>query len=373
MTELHDLLERATDRMEAPDLAARALTTASGRRARRRGLAAAGAAAVLVAAVAVAGSFEHGGVSRPTGPLPSPDPDHPDERVVTAQAWDPRSVDDLDRVTWPGLPSTVDVPGSAPYLGDEPLPAAWLVVSTRLPENDGGLFVLGVDGSWRSLPDGGLGAPAPSLSRDGTRLLVPLADGGAQVWELADGMITLPEPQGWVPWDFESWTWVSPTTVLADDGEGGWLVDVSSGSAQQVDAPRSNPGTWAAGPDGELLEGSGLNRPVATDGWLAGTTYTDGSFRVEVRGRDDDPEVYRLEIEDDEGNYSNWALRVATVTRDGTVLLWVAVPGDRAGEDGWRLVSWRPGTGDLGLVATSDADPTWSTWFALDRLAELAP
>ncbi len=369
-TDLHELLGRTTDRIEAPHLGAAALVIARSRRTRARGaVAALAAAAVVTAVVLVPDRVEQ--VQPAPAPFtpsqtqePTPDPTEGREE----RRWDPRKVD-AQPVVDSVLPAGIDAPSSAPSVTSEPIDAAILSVD----RNDQ-LLLLSSDGEWRSVPVPERHAPAASLSRDGTRLLVP-SGAGAEVWDLATGGRTsLTIPEGSVPWDFQSWRWIDTETVLFDDYEGGWAINVTSSQAQRVAYPRDF--FYAIDPSGDVVETgdasdtSVLTRPAVTEDAIAGTTFDPGdseSFRVVVVDRASGEEVASLPVEDFEGNYSNWALRVEAVLGDGTVLLWVAVPGPEA-RDGWRLVAWDPATDDLEIWTSSDTNPVLSTDFATGLL-----
>lgn len=185
MTDLRDLLELATDRVEPTGGAAGALTTARRRRRTRRGLAASAAVVVVVAGVALAGVL---GQDSSDEPMPAPSPTPPPTRTAEPDpvTFDPSLVDDLPPAPAglaPVLPEVLDVPTSAtPALADDPVEAAVLTFA-----RSDALKVLGVDGGWRHVPlpvEGG----RVELSDDGTRLLVETA-AGVDVWDVTTGAV----------------------------------------------------------------------------------------------------------------------------------------------------------------------------------------
>lgn len=192
-------------------------------------------------------------------------------------------------------------------------------------------------------------------------------------------------------------TWLA--ALLLDERAGGWRVDVPSGAAQRTPYPRRP--SWQVDTDGVVVEHTHPRRPPALIDWaggkarridltqvglpvglpirivvgpnlVSGTVYGEGEFAVFALDRKEPHLVVTLPTEDYEGNYSNWGLRPLHVLRDGSVLLWVAVPGP-ARRDGWRLVRWEPEADRLEVVTASDANPIWSVRFAADHLEGEAP
>ncbi len=188
-SELRDLLERATDRIDAGDLAEAALagTTAAHR---RRRVYAAGVAAASVLVVVLAGLTLGGGGDQDPSPAPSPTPPTSSpssstdaeldallalptppsvDPAVIQPMWDPEAVADLPGVDI-GLPADLTPPDSPPALTS--IPAALAVV-----DDEQQLFVLDAAGAWSRLayPEQALPAefasPASALSRDGTRIV----------------------------------------------------------------------------------------------------------------------------------------------------------------------------------------------------------
>jgi hypothetical protein len=295
--------------------------------------------------------------------------------------WDPRGVDDLpaaDVSVAPLLPDVLVVPPSAPRLADRPLRAAVLTV-----REDDALYLLGVDGSWRSVPP-----PAPGdsaeLTRDGTRLAVE-RPAGVDVWDLRSGEQTRwAAPRQHRPWDYTAWRWVDDDTLLLDDLRGGWKVDTLSGSADRVPYPLETSYYWTVDADGAVVESADWGHPSVLTDWaggvqrslamaptgrlatlradadtVVGTSYELRPFAVYVADRLDLTPRHVLPVLDHEGNYSNGGLSVLALLSDGTVLLRVSVFGGP--EMSWRLVAWDPRTDSLAVVTRAGGTvPLWS-------------
>lgn len=322
MTEpLHDILERATDRLEAPGGAAAALATAGRRRRNRRAALASAAVVVVVAGVAVTGRLGDGA---PPEPMPAPSP--PTRTVEPEPATlEPREVDDLPPA--PGdlmavLPAELEVPtSSTPALADDPVEAAVLTFG-----RSDAVKVLGVDGEWRHVPrpvDGG----SVELTDDGSRLLVQSAE-GVDIWDVATGeetSVPLPSELG----NEIGWVWLDDALVVHDLGSA-WVVDESTGEpARRVDRDR----LWDVGVDVEWSD-------------------ADGSLVVTAPGG-------RLLVQDDDrATFANGHLSAQALLDDGTVLLRV---GLTRWDEGTRFVAWDPDSGRLSLVMRTPGDlPEWS-------------
>jgi hypothetical protein len=371
MNELHDLLERATDRVENPDLAARALAGARRRRTTHRGVIAAGVAATMVVVVALAGQLNQGknDSAPPVTPSPSPTPS-PATPDIAQAAWNPREVDTLPLAAAtiaPAIPEVIEPPSEATPLSGNPVDAVVLSVYGNKE-----LQLLATDGSWRSVPASS-GYPSADLTADGTQVVVE-TETGVDVWNVRTGeRTTLPNPEGYSPWDYLAWEWIDNATLLLDDGgSGGWLVAISSGEATHVPYPTGSlshvvdsagvvvesadwgtPASlvdWAGG-ERRRVDMSGIGRLSslqADSDTIVGTSYENGPFSVYVADRADLTARHVLPVRDRDANYSNGGLSVAALLDDGTVLLQVAVFGD---EFGWRLVAWDPSSGELTRVA----------------------
>lgn len=324
MTDLRDILELATDRVEPTGGAAGALATARRRRRTRRGVAASAAVVVVVAGVVAVGQVGNG-----PGVQPEPAPSVPTRNVDPAPTtFDPRGVDDLPTGELAPLPAELEVPtSSTPTLAEDPVEAAVLTFG-----RSDALKVLGVDGRWRhvSLPvEGG----SAELTDDGTRLLVQTAD-GVDIWDVTTGERTSvplpPEPANEI-----GWAWLDDTLVVFDLGRA-WVVDEATGDA-----------------------GRRIDRDVL---WMVGVdvdwSEADDSLAVSAPGG-------RLLVrDDDQATFANGNLSAQALLADGRVLLRVGLPRR---DDGIRFVLWDPRTDALTLVMrTSEGLPDWSV--AQDQL-----
>ncbi len=389
--DLRNLLDLATNRIESPHLAERAVVVARRRQAVGRGAMVAGSVA-LVVLVAVIGarldrrldsappaapstssiSSTASITSDPTTAPVSPSTENLQQGILQPK-WDPRDVDALPAADdlASRLPEVVTPPESAPFLGDSPTDIAVLSV-----DRGSTVQLLAPDGSWRSVPAPDISAGA-SLSPAGSRLAIQTAK-GIEVWSLSTGeRRQLAFPAGFEPWDFTSTRWVDEQTLLLDDLAGGWLIDVETTSSRRVPFPTQHPYWWTLDADGALVEGADygepavlrdwrsgdpeqvsmagtgrLARPVASQSAVAGFIVEQGpidGFAVAIADRSDLTPSAVLPVHDHEGNYSNWALGTVALGEDGTLLLWTAIPG-RSATDGWRLVAWNPESGDLSVV-----------------------
>lgn len=95
-----------------------------------------------------------------------------------------------------------------------------------------------------------------------------------------------------------------------------------------------------------------LSRLQVNENTVVGTTYDDQQYSVVVADRETLTPQYRLPVLDPEANYSNWGLSTLALADDGTVLLRVAKIGRRGGE-GFRVVAWKPSTGELSIISTT--------------------
>lgn len=180
MTDLRDLFDLATDRVEAPGGAAAALGSARRRRTARRSLAATATAVVLVTGVALAGriggdrSVEPAPVptSTPTTVVPAPPAI---ARSVIQPVWDPRGAEGLPVVEL-GVPRVMEslTPGTVTR------PVAVLDDGARA-------LLVSADGYSEelSLPDGMGEERTVSISPDGRRLVAAGASGF--FWRELDG------------------------------------------------------------------------------------------------------------------------------------------------------------------------------------------
>lgn len=415
MNELHELLVRAIDRVENPRLEHAALQIAHRRRNVRRGAVAAVVTSALVVTVVVgAQGIDRKSSLPPTAPSSqtaappsqSPSPSQtPTSTPLGDQAkvwpkWDPREVNQLPVASnWvaPALPQSIAPPASSPALSDSPITAAVVAV-----EHDGVAQVLGTGGDWRTVPIEGR-YPGLSLSPNGTRLGVFYSfdskssehDYGVTVYDIAAGTAEyLPVPDGFEPWDGASWSFLDEDTLLLISGPEAYAVDVASGEAAETMAPGGMASTLD--PEGNWVASASFDQPnILTDyaggtprevsmdrtGRLSriqvnketvvGTTYDDQAFNVVVADRQTLTPQFRLPVLDHEGNYSSWGLGTLAITDDDTVLLRVAVIGRRV--DGFRVVAWKPGTGELSIVSSSALPVEASVVFAQAILRARGP
>ncbi|MBE7325089.1 hypothetical protein IEQ44_10500 [Nocardioides sp. Y6] len=401
MNELHELLARATDRIESPHLEQVALEAATRRRAHRRGAAAAAAASAAVVAVfagmQVAGSPDGPRVSAPPGEAPtgSSSASPPTVEVEEWPQWDPRELDLLPAAAAriaPALPDVIEPPDSSPLLADDPVGAGVLVV-----EQAGLAQVLGTDGDWRTVPIDGR-YPQVALSPQGTRLAVAHGydsragerDDGVRVHDLATGNDrTVQPPSGFEAWDTGRWTFLDEDTLLYSGGPRAYMVAVDSGAAEGIAVPVAM--SSAVDPSGDWLTSTDFSGPKvlvdhdggavrevdmdrtgrllriqASEDTVVGTTHDNQDFAVVVADRSTLTPQSRLPVLDRDGNYSNWGLTPVALTDDGTVLLQVADIGRRV--SGFRLVAWDPATGELSIVASTSVPVEATVVFAQDAL-----
>jgi hypothetical protein len=310
MTELHDLLHRATDRVETPGLASDALAVARcRRRSRRAGVVASTTVAVVVVGVALAGWMgDATDEPRPAPPVGTIAP-------TSLDLQDVADLPDADPSVEPLLPARLDVPDLAPHVEDDPVDAAVLSV-----DDGADVLLLGTDGKWRCVVVDGKTQPAPMLSPRGTRLAVATTDGVVTV-DLATGVQSRrPLPTGFAPTEAGTvgMSWLDEQRLLFVDGGGGRVVDVVRDTEE-----------WMADP------------PPAEDAWRLGTPAVTGPV--------------------------GWTLRPVTQLADGTGLLQVA-RGPR-GPGRWWLVHWDPATNVVALVSTIAASSWKSTSYARELLA----
>lgn len=278
----------------------------------------------------------------------------------------------------PTLPRTIAPPASSPQLSDSPVDTAVVAV-----EQDGLAQVLGVGGEWRTVPITGR-YPTLSLSPSGTRLAISYYldgeasdhDWGVTVYDLASGSdVHLPVPDEFVPRDDTGWSFYDDDTLLLVTGAQAYTVDASSGETQETTVPAGiestldTEGNWLTSADFDepnmLTDYEGgaprevsmdrtgrLSRLQVNENTVVGTTYDDQQYSVVVADRETLTPQYRLPVLDPEANYSNWGLSTLALADDGTVLLRVAKIGRRGGE-GFRVVAWKPSTGELSIISTT--------------------
>jgi hypothetical protein len=372
VTELHELLDRSTDRIDGPDLAARALTGARRRRARNRGVVAAVAAAAAVVAVVVSVEFTTGGtrVDRPPALSPSPSPT---QAVATAPAidpsriqpvWDPRDVEALP-VTDLGVPRVME--SLVPGLVTRPVAVLDDGEQARLVGGDGAMAGL-------SLPDGLGDRRIVSLSPDGTRLAAVGISGF--FWRTLDGdweQIPLRALSGEAP----QVTWLPDGSgVIVRDWDSAVRVELPSGEAEDVPSAREL-SHLDVGPDGALIATAPRQVVEWREGgeearWATGpleglvlpavgtNEIAFARANVELSGRPDDRdglvvvdrETFEtrgyLPVPDDHDYYVQAEeLRPVAWLDDNTVAFTV-LPRDAAKE---YLVTWNVETGELSRIS----------------------
>lgn len=263
MTDLHDLLDLATDRLEAPGLADRALTVAQRRRTVRRGVLASVAAVVLVVGVAV--TTRLGGapavepmrvpVTSPTGVPARTAPAIAPDRIQPV--WGPRGAEGQPVVEL-GVPRVMEslTPGEV----TRPVVLLDDGSRARLVSADGLVHEL-------DLPGGLTRGRTVSLSPDGRRLVATGA--GGFFWREIDGDwqrlgaedVPLEAQLSWLP---------DSSGVIVRGWKRAVLVDLASGEVAEQ----------------RFLEGVS-HLGVAPDGTLVGVT--EGRSVVQWRdGRETD-------------------------------------------------------------------------------------
>lgn len=378
---LNEILNRATDVIEPPDLAGAALKRARERRHRRFLIA--GAAAVVVAIIGTAtvvtarsGDGQH---PEPVGPVGPPSRTTPIEDATitphraaplrgTQPAWDARGLDELPPSpagTVPGLATSIDPPDSSRPLAGAPMDAAILAVVT-----DDVAQVLSVSGQWRSVPVGR--EPRLDLSPSGSRIAISdRADGPGDsivIGDVVTGVISqVPYPDDLPSWDFATVGWVDEDTLLFGYGGSGRLIDAESGAETPVPYPATS--GWSVDSDGVVVESPAvMHQPEFID-WSGGT---ERRVRWPIRGglqlvHANGPSVAGtwgawvavvdrasltprkvLPVIDPDGSYAN-GLSVLAVQDGGTILFRVT---DERAEGAIRIVAWQPTSGDLSLLSS---------------------
>jgi hypothetical protein len=395
VTDLQHALRRATDHLEAPDLAPRALAGAR-RRRRARGTVAA------VVLVALAGGGVAWEVQRPSGeaavvdaptpvrlPTSTPTAVETDEAMMGTQPlWDPFTVVDAPRGSTV-LPERLVPPSDAASLFESPLPAAVLA----WPEEGQALRLLGSDGQWRSVPGTESVAPSalrdvasPALSSDGRlvafssaaglwvldvaageRRILPWPDEIAGAWDTPPGVL-------WMPGDEEVLVlhWSTPW-VMGLDGTGadasylgGYAGGVAVDPGGALWQRRFQTGKLVEWRDGEvegrvddggiawgerMVAGRGM---VAITGGLGGGAFA-GPIVVDTATGD---RVAYAPVDDRDSVYAdNGFLTAQGFLDEDTVLLLVGPMDFRTmdiGDERWHLVAWHFRTGDFELLASGD-------------------
>ena len=242
MTDLHALLELATDEVEGPDLVRTSLATARRRRTWRRGGLASALAVIAVAGVLVVPQALDSSdpVREPAGtPGPTPSPSDegvvapPIEESVIQPAWDPSTVASLPRYSIGHIP-TVLAPGdrSTSTPGD----TEGVLALSR--SEDDRLAVLYGERGWYGLDRvPGVGdIQDSSLSRDGTRMAV--VGKGGLFWcaaaEECPEWTKVELPERAVDEDTKI-TWTDdPGRLIVAGFNTGYVVDLDSGMTTEL-------------------------------------------------------------------------------------------------------------------------------------------
>ena len=391
---LTGVLERVTADLPVRDRGPHALRQARVVRRRRRtgvvaGLVAAAAAALVVPQTSLGPDRDPSPAPSPTV-LPSPTvTESGDGSAVNAEdypVWDPFTLADSDRDE-SVLPEVLDPPAEAPSLFDEPLDAA--VVAW--PEEGRDLMLLGVDGSWRSVPgtaDAVRGTlrdvVRPVLTSDGKTvamsttdgiLVVDVTEGTQQVlpWpaEIRQPTDTVP-PLQWLPGneqlnvDYYDKQWI--VGLDGSDREAPWSTDPTyqvavdqAGQVRQFRYDRRDLVTWQGDEIVSLADASWWGeRYVAGYGMVAFTgNLATGSHGGPAVVTGDTADVVAWARTPDRASvYSdNGYLTAQGFLDPHTLLLLVAPMNFRTMEEGsetWYLATWNLGTGGFEHLTTGD-------------------
>jgi hypothetical protein len=379
--DLHEVLSRASEGLDSPELVPRAVDLANARLARRRGALAMAVAAAVVAGVVL--------VPRVAGPSPepvkdpaispTPTPSVVDSDPATQPLWDPRTVGDapLRPTRVPARLSLQDAQGSS--LDEQPMSG----IVAALPEQSS-MRLLDVDGTWRTVavePVRGASfgvddVARPAISSDGTRVALA-TDAGIRVIDVTGDERTVPWPERFSP------PWDLPPNVEWQPGDEGfvvfdiarvWLVGLDGSSR----AASYQSYALAIDPDGPIYQNDFENRTlltwegnevvdespfvqcermVARHGLVACTTGSlqfGRSGPVVVEADSGDVVAY-APIKDRHAQYSdNGGLTVLGFVDEDTVLMIVG-PAAYTAHDvdiERHLVAWQFRTGELERIST---------------------
>ncbi|UMG92778.1 hypothetical protein [Nocardioides sp. TF02-7] len=399
---LSEVLDRATDAIESPQLAGAALGEARARQARRRSLAL--VAAVGVVATVGVGTLAGGrggddGPGQPAAPSSSSTPAG-DERAIGPR-WDPRSVPEapLRRSV---LPESLAPPALPPDVAGAPMEAAVLA----WPAAGRDLRLLGTDGEWRRVKDtadavASTGAPfaQPALSSDGTEVAMATDDGLLVVDVTTGDQEVLPWPAPLAP---PSDTPPAVDWLPGDDGfyvatwPHAWFLD-RQGAAERAPFGHRYAGGVAIDPDGGFVEKRYTHHDLRLwrDGEVVATS-TVGQWgerlvtrfgRVALTGGgnglpgDGGPLVLDAEtgevvgyrpIRDRGAIYTDNGHLTALGFLDPDTALYVVGPARREDRrlvvDAWHLVAWDLRSGDFERLS-SGGEAMWGIDVAPEVLA----
>lgn len=391
LTGLGATLDRATQEIGSPLLAARVLTEVRRRRRRAGIVAVAGSAAAVATVIGVVqlpGSDGDPEPSAPSSTTAMPTQPPPTESLNPADAvqpmWDPFTV--IDGAVQPTLlPAELDPPANPPSLAERAMEAAVIA----WPAEGKDLRLLGPDGTWRSVPGTARAVSGtlrdvvkPALSSDGRQVAMSVNDGILIVDVTTGEQRTIPWPQALAgPWD-------SVPELLWEPHDEGWVVLhwEATWLVALDGTPRKAPygGEYGAGlaidPDGTVVEHRWDHHDVRV--WREGQVITTAPFfrygerlvtrhgLVALTGGGSglpgnggpmviDPATGQLlahaPINDPHAAYSdNGHLTAKGFLDDHTVLLLVG-PVDFATSgvaDAWHLVAWDIRTGDFSRLAS---------------------
>ncbi|WP_244928871.1 hypothetical protein [Nocardioides sp. W7] len=249
---LRDVLDRATELIEPPDLAAVALAEARRRRTRRRGAVAALTAAAAVVVLIVSARVITG--DRTTEPPPADPASSGTTQVPVAPAipvdriqplWDPRGVEGLPVLDL-GVPQVLPVGTTG-----------GVDTAVALLDRDDETLLVGSNGVQTTfdLPPG-LGARRTvSLSPDGTRVAAVGISGF--FWRSLAGAWTRVDVPTSVLGEWIEVTWMPGAQAVVLRGDlAGVRVDLSTGIQRELGFLRGYV-AWGPAPDGRVVAGSG--------------------------------------------------------------------------------------------------------------------
>lgn len=382
MTDLQEVFDLATDRIETPDLARTALATAHRRRNRRRGAFAAVAAGVAVAGVIVVPRALDSTSTRPPTEQPTPPAPLPTGYgdPATQPVWDPAAIPDLP-VRATVVREQLPVPAT-PLMAPQERPMTGVVLATA---DRWGLELLDPDGSWRRLTwssevpvYGPNDVARPAISSDGTRVATATQEGILVIDVTTGDERTIAWPEKFAPprdsspgvdWQSDDAGFVvcdlDATLLVGLDGTArsapfrNCAFAVGDGLLFENDFERRTLVTWNGGVAIDESPFVQCERMVAKFGLVACTTGSLESGRsgpVVVDAATGDVVAY-APIEDPNATYSdNGGLTMLGFLDENTVVMVVGGPAYSTGTPRARhLVAWSFRTGALERIASGDS------------------